>query len=95
MKEYEEKHELGSIWSWALVVILCAVIIAWGFTIHALVRGAPRQWDYGTLPDAPSQSVYSSEEAPEKAIPPLQVAPLPEAKSRKPTPGDIVGRQPK
>jgi hypothetical protein len=90
MNEYEEKHEIGSMWSWVLVVLLCAVILAWGLTIHALVKDGPREWNFGTLPDAPSQSIYSTEETPEKAIPPRQVAPLPEAK-----PGDIVGRQPK
>jgi hypothetical protein len=95
MKEYEEDHEIGSIWSWALVVILCALILAWGFTIHAVVKDGPREWNFGTLPDAPSQSIYSTEEAPEKAVPPRQVAPLPEAKPRKPAPDEVEGRPPK
>jgi hypothetical protein len=68
--------------------------------IHAWVKDGPRRWNYGTLPDAPSQSIYSTEAASENTIPPRQVAPLPEAKPRKPAtqragesaPRDIVGQ---
>ena len=95
MEDYEENREIGSMWSWTLVMILCAFIITWGFVIHALVKDGPREWNYGTLPDAPSQSIYSTEEASEKAIPPRQVAPLPEAKRGQSAPGEVEGRQPK
>ncbi len=80
MKEYEENREIGSTWSWILMMLLCAFILTWGFAIYALVKDGPREWNYGTLPDAPSQSIYSTEEKSEKANPPRQVAPLPEAR---------------
>jgi len=95
MKEYEENREIGSMWSWALVLLLCAFILVWGFAIHALVKDRPRDWNYGTLPDAPSQSIYSTEQAPEKTVPPRQVAPLPEAKPVKSASGEVEGQQPK
>ena len=95
MKEYEENREISSIWSWALVVICCAFILAWGGMNYALVKDGPREWNFGTLPDAPSQSVYSTEQAPEKAIAPRQVEPLPEAKPRKSAPGQVEGRRSK
>jgi len=95
MKEYEENREIGSTWSWTLMMLFCASILTWGFAIYALVKDGPREWNYGTLPDAPSQSIYSTEEESERANPPRQVAPLPEAKPRRPAAGEAEGRQPK
>ena len=95
MIEFEEEHEIGSMWSWVLVMILCALILAWGFTIHALVKDRPRDWSYGTLPDAPSQSIYSTEASPEEAVAPRQVTPLPEAKPPHSAPNELEGRQSK
>ena len=80
MIEEEEKREVSAGWSWLMVMALASLIIAWGAFCFLLVRDGPRQWDFGALTDTPSQSIYSSEQTPEKAAPPPQVAPLPEAR---------------
>ena len=80
MIEDEEKHEVSLGWSWFLVLALAGLIVAWGAFCFVLVRDGPREWNFGALTDTPSQSIYSSEQAPESASPPRQVAPLPEAK---------------
>jgi len=79
MKEYEESREMSPGLSWAIIVMLCVLILAWGFVNWALVKDQPRKWDFGALPDAPSESIYSTGQAPELAAPPRQIQPLPEA----------------
>ena len=69
---------------WVLVLALSAGIIVWGLANFLLVRDAPRRWDYGALPDAPGQSIYSSEAAPPGALVPRQVPALPEAVPKNP-----------
>jgi len=80
MIEDEEKHEISLGWSWFLVAALSGLIVAWGVFCYVFVKDGPRRWSFGALPDTPSQSIYSSEQAPERASPPRQVAPLPEAR---------------
>ena len=82
MQEYEENREISPGWSWAILVIFCALIVAWGLLNWALIKDGPRDWDFGALPDAPSASIYSTGQTPEKATPPQQIAPLPEARPR-------------
>jgi hypothetical protein len=80
MNEYEEQHGISSGWSWFLVAALSGLILAWGLFCFLLVKEGPRRWNFDALPDTPSQSIYSSQQTPEEAAPPRQVAPLPEAK---------------
>ena len=68
MQEYEENRQISPGWSWAIIGVFCALIIAWGLVNWALIKDGPRDWDFGALPDAPSASIYSTEQAPEKAI---------------------------
>ena len=77
---FEEYRGISMFWSWTLIVVLCAAILLWGLMNYALVRDTPRQWDFGILPDAPGQSIYSSAQTPRKGPAPPQLAPLPEAR---------------
>ena len=79
MKGYEEEHEVGAGWSWFLVALLAGLVLAWGLFCFKLVKDGPRRWNFGELPDAPSQSVYSTQEPSPNAAPPPQSPQLPEA----------------
>jgi hypothetical protein len=70
-------------WGWLVVILVCALVVAWGLVNFFLVKDGPRTWHFGTLPDAPSESIYSSRETPEAANPPRQIPPLPEAQPKK------------
>jgi hypothetical protein len=64
---------------WVVVLAICVALVSWGLVHWTFVRDAPRSWSYGTLPDLPGESAYSSEGMPfDKAVP-IQVHPLPEA----------------
>jgi hypothetical protein len=80
----EENRAGNPFWNWLLIVWLCIVIILWGLFTYWAIPDTPRKWDMGALPDAPSQSVYSSAANPAPAEAPRQIAPLPEAKPWKP-----------
>ena len=77
--EPERPESHSSLWSWIILLLICAAIIGWGFLQYAFVRDAPREWDYGVLPDAPGQSIYSTAEPAEGRKVPPQIAPLPGA----------------
>jgi hypothetical protein len=68
---------------WAVVILVVLLTIGWGLLIYALVSDRPREWDFSSLPDAPSQSIYSTRESPEGPNPPRQIPPLPEAQPKK------------
>jgi hypothetical protein len=69
------------LWSWVILIAFCALIIAWGFVNFRLVQDAPRHWDFGALPAAPSQSIYSTMPTPQPTTLPRQIVPLPEAQT--------------
>jgi hypothetical protein len=72
---------------WAMLVTGCMLMIAWGATTFAIVKEPPRHWDFGQLPDAPSESAYSTETPPAQPIEPRQFPALPEARPRNATGG--------
>lgn len=77
--------------SWLLIVLLTIAIVWWCMFLMGMVRGAPREWDFGVFQDVPAQSVYSTRTAEPaitpkhwqffdpKTVPP-QMPKLPEAK---------------
>ena len=85
MKQSHETEEAFSIRDWAIIVIVAALIVCWGLLNFALVKDLPRRWHFGVLPDTPSASVYSTEEAPQSSTPPRQTPMLPEAQPKKPS----------
>lgn len=81
-KELNDHKEVSGAWGWAIIALLCVAILGWGYANYFYIKDAPRQWDFATLPDVPSQSVYSTDTPPQPAGAPRQIAPLPEAQSR-------------
>ncbi len=67
---------------WAFVILLSCSVIAWGLLNYVLVQDAPRQWEFGQLPQTPGESEYSSNQAPQPASAPAQLIPLPEIRGR-------------
>jgi hypothetical protein len=79
-KEYEEFTVISTFWSWVLLIAFSILIMSWGMFIKMMVgREQPRTWDFGTLPDVPAQSPYSSVKPPVEVNTPLQIQRLPEA----------------
>ncbi len=78
MRDYEEARLVGALWGWVLIVVLCLILVGWGLFSYAVVRDAPRQWDYGALPEPPAASVYTTS-GPSAGAPQRQIAPLPNA----------------
>ena len=76
---------MSSKWSWVLIVVFCMATLGWGYFNYLLIpdRGEDqplkRQWDFGILPDAPSQSIYSSSQPAQAQGVPPQIPQLPEA----------------
>ena len=80
----EEDGRSSTGWAWAVIVALCACLLAWGLLNYVLIRDEPRRFDLNALSDVPGQSVYSTEPAPKGRLVPPQVEPLPEAVPRRP-----------
>jgi len=79
-KEYEEFTIVSPTWSWAFLIAFTALIMCWGMFVEMMAgEDQPRTWDFGVLPDVPSQSVYSTVAQPNDVNVPLQIKPLPEA----------------
>lgn len=76
-KEYEEFVQISSFASWVILILFCALILGWGMIVEMMVMDAPPQWDFGVLPDTPSQSVYSSAPLPPDVNVPKQIEPVP------------------
>ncbi|QWV93450.1 hypothetical protein KP004_20190 [Geomonas oryzisoli] len=90
--EYDEHQELRSPWEWVILIAFSAAIMGFGWLVYLLVEDAPRRWDFGQLPDAPAESIYSSEQPHGKV--PRQIRALPEAVPLPPRqPGVKRGRE--
>ncbi len=76
MNEFEFRKKSDPRWSWPILVGFTAFILWSGMSIHHMIPDAPRQWDFGALPEAPGASLYSTK--PMKDGPALQqIEPLP------------------
>ena len=82
------------VWSWIVIILVAALVVAWGLVAFMLVRDVPRTWHRGALPDTPSESIYSTSPAPDAANPPPQIQPLPEAKPKQAAPTKDTGGRP-
>jgi hypothetical protein len=75
---FEEHREIGSFWSWTILILLCLAMLAWGLFNYAAIPDRPRAWDAGVLPDVPGKSIYSTvESGATRAAVPKQMVPLP------------------
>jgi hypothetical protein len=63
----------GPVWGWVIVILVAALVVAWGLASFVLVPDVPRAFNSGALPDAPGESVYSTNPTPREAVPPLQI----------------------
>jgi hypothetical protein len=78
VRQYEENRRISAGWGWAIIIVLCAAVLGWGYFRFRAVPDAPRHWDFGELPDAPGQSIYSTSQ-PTQTSPARQVPLPPEA----------------
>ena len=80
-KEYEEFTVISTFWSWVLLIAFSALIMCWGMFVEMMAGDVEptRTWDFGALPDVPSQSPYSTVAPPNDVNVPLQIHRLPEA----------------
>jgi hypothetical protein len=78
-KEYEEQTIISSFWSWVILIVFCAIIMGWGMFVEMIVGEQPSHWDFGILPDTPSQSVYSTVSPPSDVNVPYQIHRIPDA----------------
>ena len=86
MTEYEEYTESGNNrMGWFLIIMFAAFILGWAMVMMTIIKEPPRKWDYEILPDAPSQSIYSTREYKDELFPPDQIEHLPGAKILKET----------
>jgi hypothetical protein len=78
-KEYEEQTIISSFWSWVILIVFPILILSWGMFVEMVVSVGPSRWDFGTLPDTPSQSVYSTSLPPSDVNVPYQIHRIPDA----------------
>ena len=83
-KWYDEEHELSAPWGWLIIILFSAAIMGYGWLAYSIIPDAPRQWDFGQLPDTPAESIYSTEEPKPSLRPQRQLLRLPEAQPEKP-----------
>ncbi|MCL2700201.1 MAG: hypothetical protein FWE88_00745 [Phycisphaerae bacterium] len=79
-KTFEEYRVLSQPAAWALLFLLAGGILAWGLFVKSVIPNTPRVHNYGALPDAPGQSIYSTNPTPRDTTAPPQYQTLPEAK---------------
>jgi hypothetical protein len=78
MSGFEHYRDSGPKTGWWILIVFTAVILATGMLVHHAIMDGPRQWDFGAVPDAPGETVYSMR-MPGRGAAPRQMAPLPEA----------------
>ena len=88
---YEEHRELPSPWEWVIVIALSASLIGFGWLVYLLVPDGPRSWNFGQLPDAPAESLYSTEQPDLSRKPQQQILRLPEAQPNPRAPAQQSG----
>jgi hypothetical protein len=87
MEPTEQEAATGRVWGWVIVILVAALVLAWGLASFFLIPDVKRQWHFGALPDTPGESVYSTGATPQESPPPRQFPALPEAQSKTDTGG--------
>ena len=77
-KEYEEQTMISSLASWIILIAAASLIMGWGMFVEMIVGVQPSHWDFGVLPDTPSQSVYSTSLPPPDVNVPYQIHRIPD-----------------
>ena len=82
MTDYEHPSRHSRRSGWWTVLLICAALAAWGLIQYVTIRDGPRQWDFGSLLDAPGQSIYSASRPAQQVVVPPQIQPLPGPSTR-------------
>lgn len=77
-QDYEFRTTIAQHSAWIFILLFAASIIMFGVTVHMLIPDTPREWNFGTMPDAPGESVYSTGTPGMEGNPPRQLEKLPE-----------------
>jgi hypothetical protein len=73
MQKYEEYRNISQGRLWLIILAFTLCVLAWGMFIHMMVPETPRHWDFGTLPQPPSESKYSTVAPPTNSDVPIQL----------------------
>lgn len=60
MQKYEEYRNISQRSLWLIIAAFTVAVLAWGMFIHMMVPDVERHWDFGVLPQSPSESKYST-----------------------------------
>ena len=60
----EEKYLPHPYWGWILLIVFSASLLGFGMWLMMNVEDVPREWNFGTYPDTPAESVYATDEPP-------------------------------
>ncbi len=96
MSDYiEEKYLPRPFWGWVVLILFSAAILGFGMWLMMAIPDVQRQWNLGTYPDTPAESVYSTKQPPADITVFRVVPELPEASplERIRTQGPTVGTQ--
>lgn len=75
----EDKYLPGPFWGWIILILFSVSVLGFGMWLMMAVPDVPRQWNFGTYPDTPAASVYSTKQPPAD-VPVYRVVPeLPES----------------
>jgi hypothetical protein len=73
MQKYEEYRNISQRSLWLIIAAFTVAVLAWGMFIHMMVPDVERQWDFGVLPQSPSESKFSTLVPPTNADVPIQL----------------------
>ncbi len=79
MANFEEHHEGSNRMAWFLILLFVGLLLGYCMVMMVIIKSPPREWDYEILPDAPSQSIYSTKDYKDLLFPPEQIERLPES----------------
>lgn len=77
MEKYEEYKVVTPFWGWVILVAFSIVVLGWGMLLMFIIPDTPRKWDFGTVPDTPAESVYSTAPRPRDVNVPRQIEQVP------------------
>jgi hypothetical protein len=86
--QLEEYEPAKPFWGWIIVIVLSVLTLSWGMITHMAVPDVERHWDFGSVPDAPGESAFSTVPPPRAPEVPLQIELLPGREVSEPVQGD-------
>jgi hypothetical protein len=93
-KWFSEEKLIPDLWSWILLILLCAGLMGWGMLVYLIVPDGPRHWDYRKMPDVPGESAYGTRLPSAWRRPSQQMPKLPGARPLKPEEMSLQEKRP-